>query len=207
MSLHMPLYQLVMLGEERVGKTALATRFLSQQFFETYDPTIEDSYRKQVMIDGHACITGLLDTAGQNEYTVLLLHAGRLFSIIRDLHAEIQKTRTHPIPILLIGNNRDLESGREVSIHEGRALAQELRCGFIETSARDDDNVEKVFFTMVGILRRQAVAAAEQQGSKNGTENFCAEEQVKSFWNYFRNWTSRVKEDSPPEVLSCGSPF
>jgi GTPase KRas len=38
---------------------------------ETYDPTIEDSYRKQVVIDAHSCMLEVLDTAGQEEYTAL----------------------------------------------------------------------------------------------------------------------------------------
>lgn len=38
---------------------------------ETYDPTIEDSYRKQVQIDGQSCMLEVLDTAGQEEYTAL----------------------------------------------------------------------------------------------------------------------------------------
>jgi GTPase KRas len=40
-------------------------------FVETYDPTIEDSYRKQVMIDHQSCMLEVLDTAGQEEYTAL----------------------------------------------------------------------------------------------------------------------------------------
>lgn len=40
-------------------------------FVETYDPTIEDSYRKQVVVDGQACMLEVLDTAGQEEYTAL----------------------------------------------------------------------------------------------------------------------------------------
>lgn len=40
-------------------------------FVETYDPTIEDSYRKQVVIDGQSCMLEVLDTAGQEEYTAL----------------------------------------------------------------------------------------------------------------------------------------
>lgn len=36
-----------------------------------YDPTIEDSYRKQVVIDGQSCMLEVLDTAGQEEYTAL----------------------------------------------------------------------------------------------------------------------------------------
>lgn len=37
-------------------------------FIDEYDPTIEDSYRKQVVVDGETCLLDILDTAGQEEY-------------------------------------------------------------------------------------------------------------------------------------------
>lgn len=40
-------------------------------FVESYDPTIEDSYRKRVVVDGVLCMLEVLDTAGQEEYTAL----------------------------------------------------------------------------------------------------------------------------------------
>ena len=36
-----------------------------------YDPTIEDSYRKQVTIDDETCLLDILDTAGQEEYSAM----------------------------------------------------------------------------------------------------------------------------------------
>jgi GTPase KRas protein len=39
---------------------------------DEYDPTIEDSYRKQVVIDGETCLLDILDTAGQEVGKLLL---------------------------------------------------------------------------------------------------------------------------------------
>lgn len=36
-------------------------------FVETYDPTIEDCYRKQWVVDDQPCLLEVLDTAGQGE--------------------------------------------------------------------------------------------------------------------------------------------
>ena len=51
--------------------TRLTSQLCLNHFVETYDPTIEDSYRKQVVIDGMSCMLEVLDTAGQEEYTAL----------------------------------------------------------------------------------------------------------------------------------------
>ena len=47
------------------GKSALTVRFIQGNFVEKYDPTIEDSYRKLVEVDGTACMLDIMDTAGQ----------------------------------------------------------------------------------------------------------------------------------------------
>jgi hypothetical protein len=39
--------------------------FLKSHFVEEYDPTIEDSYRKQCVIDDEVAVLDILDTAGQ----------------------------------------------------------------------------------------------------------------------------------------------
>lgn len=57
-------YKLVVLGSGGVGKSALTVQFVQGIFVEKYDPTIEDSYRKQIEIDNRQCMLEILDTAG-----------------------------------------------------------------------------------------------------------------------------------------------
>ena len=42
----------------------MTVQFVQGIFVEKYDPTIEDSYRKQVEIDNQQCMMEILDTAG-----------------------------------------------------------------------------------------------------------------------------------------------
>ena len=80
-SLVMTEYKLVVVGAGGVGKSALTIQLIQNHFVDEYDPTIEDSYRKQVqisfmgnmiltcaiqvVIDGETCLLDILDTAGQ----------------------------------------------------------------------------------------------------------------------------------------------
>ncbi|KAL9602104.1 MAG: hypothetical protein Q9219_002100 [cf. Caloplaca sp. 3 TL-2023] len=104
----MTLYKLVVLGDGGVGKTALTIQLCLNHFVETYDPTIEDSYRKQVVIDGQSCMLEILDTAGQEEYTALRdqwirdgegfvlvysITSRASFSRIRKFHSQIQRVK------------------------------------------------------------------------------------------------------------------
>jgi GTPase SAR1 family protein len=45
-------YHIVVLGAGGVGKSCLTAQFVQNVWIESYDPTIEDSYRKQVNVDG-----------------------------------------------------------------------------------------------------------------------------------------------------------
>ena len=57
-----------MLGNGGVGKSALTIQFVQRLFVADYDPTIEDSYTKHLIVDEQVCKLEVLDTAGQEEF-------------------------------------------------------------------------------------------------------------------------------------------
>ena len=64
------MHKVVVLGDGGVGKSCITIQFTQNQFVKEYDPTIENSYRKQVTIDDNSIMLDILDTAGQEEYAV-----------------------------------------------------------------------------------------------------------------------------------------
>ena len=80
-------YKIVVVGGGGVGKSALTIQLIQNQFVTEYDPTIEDSYRKQVTIDEETCLLDILDTAGQEEY-----------SAMRDQVGARGERAAHPVP-------------------------------------------------------------------------------------------------------------
>lgn len=72
---------------------------------EKYDPTIEDSYRKQVEVDGQQCMLEILDTAGTvlfyllvASFSVLLIHlyhfVGAIYCNERSLYEKWPRIRS-----------------------------------------------------------------------------------------------------------------
>ena len=61
-------YKIVVVGAGAVGKSSLTIRYVIGDFFDYYDPTIEDYYRKLVEVDKKPAMLDIMDTAGQSEF-------------------------------------------------------------------------------------------------------------------------------------------
>merc|ERR1712004_383575 len=61
-------YKVVMLGSGGVGKSALTVKFVTGQFAERYDPTVEDFYRKEIEVNREPATLEILDTAGTEQF-------------------------------------------------------------------------------------------------------------------------------------------
>ena len=164
-------YKLVIVGGGGVGKSALTIQLIQNHFIDEYDPTIEDSYRKQVTIDDETCLLDVLDTAGQEEYSAMrdsYMRTGQGFLCTyaitsRSSFDEITAFREQilrvkdcdQVPMVLVGNKCDLEHERRVSANEALDLAKSFGCPIYETSAKARINVEAAFYQLVRQIRRE----------------------------------------------------
>ncbi|MDP2435649.1 MAG: GTP-binding protein [archaeon] len=162
-------YKICCLGDGGVGKTALTIQLCSNHFVEEYDPTIEDSYRKQVVIDDESCLLEILDTAGQEEFTALRdqwirdcegfviiysITSRSSFEQVSTFKEQVMRVKdADSLPMMLVGNKCDLEMKREVSCQEGQDLARAFGAQFKEASAKTRINVEEVFYDLVRSIR------------------------------------------------------
>ena len=136
-------YKIVVVGGGGVGKSALTIQFIQSQFVDEYDPTIEDSYRKQCVVDSETALLDVLDTAGQEEYSAMreqYMRTGEGFLLvysitsrssfeeIRTFHQQILRVKDRDwFPVVLVGNKCDLEHERVVATSEGEELAHQFR--------------------------------------------------------------------------------
>ncbi|XP_013393843.1 ras-related protein Rap-2c [Lingula anatina] len=158
-------FKVVVLGSGGVGKSALTVKFVTGNFVEKYDPTIEDFYRKEIEVDGAPSVLEILDTAGTEQFASmrdLYIKNGQGFAIvysitslqtfqdIKTMKDQIMRVKgTDKVPMLLVGNKKDLEHQREVATSEGMALAQLWGCPYCESSAKNTQNVNEVFVEIV----------------------------------------------------------
>ena len=153
-------------------------------YVESYDPTIEDSYRKQIEIDGRACDLEILDTAGVAQFTAmreLYIKSGKGFLLVYSVTDEnslkellalreqvLRIKDSDNVPMVLIGNKCDLNDDRELSIDDGIKVSQDWGLvPFYETSAMYKTNVDEAFVDVVRqIMRKDAATSAEKKQQK-----------------------------------------
>lgn len=159
-------------GDGGCGKSALTTQFIHFHYVEEYNPTIEESYRRQILVDDETTILEVLDTAGQEEYSALCdqwYRTSEAFIIVFDItnrstFEAIMKFRDkifmvkegEKTPIIIAGNKCDLESEREVLAKEVYEIIGTFgeNCKYFETSAKERINVDEIFIEGIRQIRK-----------------------------------------------------
>lgn len=175
-------YKLVVVGGGGVGKSALTIQFIQSHFVQDYDPTIEDSYRKQCVIDDRVAHLDILDTAGQEEFSAMreqYMRTGEGFLLVFSVtdkssfdeiprfHTQILRVKDKDeFPMILVGNKSDLENERTVSTAEAQEIGRQLKIPYLESSAKQRINVDAAFHDLVRSIRRSNEVLAEPTKGK-----------------------------------------
>jgi len=184
----MPVKQrkIALMGFRSVGKSSLTIQFVENKFVDSYDPTIENTFVKNVKIKGQEYSLRLVDTAGQDEYSIFphayaidihgyclvySINSLKSFEVVKVIYEKLlDMTGKVHVPIVLVGNKVDLQLERCVTTEEGKHLAEYMKADFVEVSAKDNSAVTDFFHKLIISIER---GGHESSDSAQDKQNKC----------------------------------
>lgn len=175
--------KILLVGDSGVGKSCLLVRFVEDRFNPSFITTIGIDFKiKTVDINGKKIKLQLWDTAGQERFRTITTayYRGamgiiivydvtdeRTFTNVRQWYKTVTEHSNDDAQIMLVGNKSDMEN-RVVTYEQGDELAKELHVQFIESSAKDDTNVNEIFFRLARSIQEILDSNATQIDGNNG---------------------------------------
>ncbi|KAG1684711.1 GTP-binding protein Rheb [Nymphon striatum] len=172
---------LAIMGFRSVGKSSLTIQFVEGQFVDSYDPTIENTFRKSMKFNGQEYDLKLVDTAGQDEHSILpnsyfmeihgyilvySISSQKSFEVIKIIYDKLlDMTGLVSVPIVLVGNKVDLHMERVISYEQGKSVANEWKSAFIEASAKENESVSQMFTTILRQVEKAEGNYVEEKSS------------------------------------------
>ena len=156
------LLKYIIVGEPAVGKSNLLLKYSQGQFNSEYQTTIGVEFgTKTLEIRKKIYRIQIWDTAGQESFrsiTRAYFQNSACAIVVYDITdrnsfinantwiEECNNQCSKTTFICLVGNKLDLANRRQVTIEEGKELAEKNKMLFFETSAKDGTNVDKIFY-------------------------------------------------------------
>ncbi len=160
-------FKIIVIGPAAVGKSSLIRRFVEDKFVFNYKFTIGvDFFSKYVEYEKKQKVRLLIwDIGGQDRFKSLLpsfyngtngalvvfdLSRAQTFPRMKEWLSDMKQLIGKKIPVVIIGNKSDLisEIGEVIDRNEPSKYAKEENCLYIETSAKEGDNVENAFIEL-----------------------------------------------------------
>uniref|UniRef100_A0A6G1SBQ4 GTP-binding protein Rheb n=1 Tax=Aceria tosichella TaxID=561515 RepID=A0A6G1SBQ4_9ACAR len=162
--------KIAIMGYRSVGKSCLTIQYVDKLFVDSYDPSIENIFTKRTKIRGQDYCLKLVDTAGQDEYSIFpslyaidihgyclvySIDSQKSFEVVRIIYDKLSEltSKVH-IPIVLVGNKMDLSKERVVPFEEGKKLANYMKAAFMEVSAKHHSLVDEMFQNLVAQIEQ-----------------------------------------------------
>ncbi|MCQ2817954.1 MAG: GTP-binding protein [archaeon] len=181
-------FNLILLGDQAVGKTSLLQRYVESTFKEVAGTAGLDIKEKTVNINGEEIKLNLYDSAGHNKFRNIAgmqVKKSDGLVIVYDVTdknsfegAKFWLNSCFNTPegqsgkvYILLGNKIDLEDQIVISTEEGQAISEQFKTIFYETSAKNGVNVEKAFSEAVTTLYNNRKREMNQKAAQANTAN------------------------------------
>ncbi len=159
----------IVIGDPMVGKTSLLTKYVTNQFEQKYLPTIGVNIVKEPITLSEDVVVNVMffDIAGQPQFymlhspyfqgadaMILIFDVTRssTFSNIKNWYNTAVKFGLSSVPRILVANKIDLKDERKIILPMIKHRADELNCPYLETSALEATNVDKLFQTVAEMI-------------------------------------------------------
>jgi len=155
------LFKLLLIGDSGVGKTCILFRFSDDAFNTTFISTIGIDFKiKTIELKGKKIKLQIWDTAGQERFHTITTsyYRGAMgimlvyditnlksFENIAKWLRNIDEHANEDVEKMILGNKCDMEDNRQVPKERGDAIALEHGIKFMETSAKNNINIDRAF--------------------------------------------------------------
>jgi small GTP-binding protein len=169
-------FKVVVVGASGVGKTAIVHQLINKNFKEESQSTIGVEFKSySLQTDSETVKLQIWDTAGQERFRSVskayfrnALGAVLVFDLtnkpsLDELDGWINDLNSLSAPnavIILAGNKADLTEERIVTENEARETAKRYGLDYLETSAKNGDNIAETFVRLASGILRQVKAGA-----------------------------------------------
>ncbi|KAH9492413.1 hypothetical protein Btru_051049 [Bulinus truncatus] len=173
--------KIAFMGFRSVGKSSLIIQYVENQFVDSYDPTIENTFSKMTRVGGQEYELHVIDTAGQDEYSVIpqsyfiningyvlvySVNSQKSFEVVKHVYNKIIDMKGKiTVPIVLVGNKKDLRLERVISEDDGKRLAESWKVPFLEASAKENSSVKDIFDTILNTMRQKENGETTEKSS------------------------------------------
>jgi len=172
-----------MVGDSGVGKSCLLKAFMGEPFDKNYTSTIGVDFEiKPVSINDRQVNLQIWDTAGQERFrtittsyyrssdAILLIFDVSEKQTFKNCEAWLEDVRLYAkdkVDILLLGNKADLVSKRVIDYKTAKEFADKHGMMYMETSAKQNVNVDKAFTKLATAAYQQKTAASAEARAKS----------------------------------------
>ncbi|CAG0896372.1 unnamed protein product, partial [Darwinula stevensoni] len=170
--------KIILVGDSGVGKSSLMFRFTDDTFSPAFISTIGVDFKatipsacrqaKVIPMKGYRVRLQMWDTAGQERFrsiTSSYYRGAHGVILVYDMWARsIEEHAGEGVKKTLVGNKCDMEHLRVVSTERGRVKAEELGYAFVETSAKTNVNVKKLFLDLAEAILEEKLENRDVEG-------------------------------------------